>query len=374
MITLVNYAVSLYPDASWSANNFDLAYRQRLLNFSFGHWKTHSPLLKGYLALTLLRMGRKDDAKLVWDSVMDSAKTNEDQGTFWAQEDRSWLWYNDTIETHAFSLRTLMEMNPKDPRNDGLVQWLFLNKKLNHWKSTRATAEVLYSLARYLDATASLGTREVLAVDVGSQKTEFVFEPDKYTGRKNQMVITGDQVKPEVHSKITVSKSTPGFAFASAVWHFSTDVLPSEERGDFFQVSRQYFLRQNNGKEWVIKPLAEGQTVRVGDQIEVQLSLRTKHEAEYVHLRDPRGAGFEPENVHSGYKYDLGINWFEEVRDSGTNFFFSKLPVGEYTFRYRLRANMAGQFRVGPATVQSMYAPEFNAYSAGHQLKVEEAK
>jgi len=31
---------------------------------------------------------------------------------------------------------------------------------------------------------------------------------------------------------------------------------------------------------------------------------------------------------------------------------------------------MAGTFRVGPATVQSMYAPEFNAYSTGAILTV----
>jgi uncharacterized protein YfaS (alpha-2-macroglobulin family) len=31
---------------------------------------------------------------------------------------------------------------------------------------------------------------------------------------------------------------------------------------------------------------------------------------------------------------------------------------------------MAGTFRVGPATLQSMYAPEFTAYSAGNLLEV----
>ena len=31
---------------------------------------------------------------------------------------------------------------------------------------------------------------------------------------------------------------------------------------------------------------------------------------------------------------------------------------------------MGGVFRVGPATVQSMYAPEFAAYSAGALLRV----
>lgn len=374
MITMINYAVSQYPDASWSDGMFDTAYRTRLLNYSFKHWKMHSPLLKGYLALTLLRADRKADAKLVWDSVMDSSKSDDQLGTYWAQEDRSWLWYNDTIETHAFSLRTLMEMDPKDSRSEGLVQWLFLNKKLNHWKSTRATSEVIYSLAHYLDETATLGTREVINVDMGSQKTEFVFDPDKYTGKKNQIVVPGEKVIPGVHSKITVSKSTPGFAFASAVWHFSTEELPKESSGDFFNISRKYFKRENNGKEWVLKPLAEGETIRVGDQIEVQISIRLKHEAEYVHLRDPRAAGLEPENPVSGYKYDLGIYWFEETRDSGANFFFNRLPVGEYNFKYRLRANMAGNFRVGPATIQSMYAPEFNAYSAGHMMKVLEAQ
>ncbi len=30
-----------------------------------------------------------------------------------------------------------------------------------------------------------------------------------------------------------------------------------------------------------------------------------------------------------------------------------------------------GAFKVAPATLQSMYAPEFAAYSAGNQLSVE---
>src|SRR5262249_26586638 len=96
--------------------------------------------------------GRRPDAQLVFDSIMDSAKTDPDLGTYWAPEDRAWLWYNDVIESHAFALRALMELRPSDPRREGLVQWLFLNKKLNHWKSTRATAEVIYSLVHYLKA------------------------------------------------------------------------------------------------------------------------------------------------------------------------------------------------------------------------------
>jgi len=47
------------------------------------------------------------------------------------------------------------------------------------------------------------------------------------------------------------------------------------------------------------------------------------------------------------------------------------VAAGQYTFKYRLRANLAGVFKVGPAVLQSMYAPEFTAYSAGRLVGVE---
>jgi uncharacterized protein YfaS (alpha-2-macroglobulin family) len=369
-LTSLNYAASSYPDESYTNGALSPSDRKEILDFSFRHWKQHSPYLKGFLTLTLKRMGRPADAKLVWDSVMDSSKTNDEQGTFWAPEDRSWLWYNDTIETQAFALRTLSELKPDDARREGLVQWLLLNKKLNQWKSTRATAEVIYALAHYLKKEGAQGIREDATVTVGPQKVTFTFEPDRYTGKKNQVVIPGEKVDPKTMSTITVSKESQGFAFASAAWHFATDRLPAEERGDFFRVSRTTFKRMLEGKEWVLRPLVDGAAVEVGDQVEVHLSLRTKHAAEYVHLRDPRGAGFEPDSPASRYRWDLGISWYEEVRDSASNFFFEQLPAGEYTFKVRLRAATAGTFRVGPATVQSMYAPEFNAYSAGQVLVI----
>ena len=276
-----------------------------MLDFSFKHWKDHSPYLKGYLSLTLKRAARPKDADLVWASVMDSAKTTVDGGTSWAPEDRGWLWYNDTIETHAFALRTLMELAPADARSEGLVQWLFLNKKLNHWKSTRATSEVIYSVAWFLKKTGALGVRETITAEACGTKTTFTFEPDKYTGKKNQLVIAGDKLGPEC-ATVRATKGGKGMAFASATWHFSTEKMPEKGDGDLFAVERTYFKREKKGEEVVLKPLAEGATLAVGDEIEVQLSIRARHQAEYVHLRDPRPSGCEPVTLTSGYKWDLG--------------------------------------------------------------------
>jgi uncharacterized protein YfaS (alpha-2-macroglobulin family) len=373
MVTFLNYVLSSYPDESWTGGLFSDQDRRTMLDFSFHHWKEHSPLLKSYLALTLVRSEKNKEAELVFASVMDSAKSSRDEGVYWAPEDRAWLWYNDTIETHAFALRTLLEIDPADERRHGLVQWLFLNKKLNHWKSTRATAEVIYSLVQYLQREGTLGVWEAATVRLAGQTREFVFEPGTYSGHGSQIVLSRDEVAAAVEdgtTQIVVEKETPGFLFASATWHFSTERLPDEASGDLFSVRRRYFKRVSTEEGFVLEPIAEGAPMEVGDQVEVQLSIHAKSAAEYVHLRDPRGAGFEPESTSSGYKWDLGIYWYEEVRDTGTNYFFEHLPVGEYTLRSRLRATMAGTFRAAPATLQSMYAPEFTAYSAGSELEI----
>ncbi len=360
----MNYVATASPNSSLPADE-----RKRILDDSFAHWKGLSGYLKVLLALTLNRMERPADAKLLFDAVMDLAKTTEEEGTFFAPEKEAWLWYQDRIETHAFALLAMTEIAPDDPRRHGLVQWLFLNKQLNHWHSTKATAEVIYALAHYLEQEGQLGVRESATIRVAGQATTFTFEPDRYTGKHNQVVVPGEKLGGV--SSVVVEKESAPLMFASATWHFSTDQLPTEARGDLFGVTRRYFLRSGQGKEVTLTPLAEGAALKPGDEVEVQLTITSRSPAEYVHLRDPRAAGMEPDGAQSGYKWDWNSpGRYEETRDSGTNFFFDWLPAGEYVLKYRLRANMGGTFRVGPATLQSMYAPEFTAYSAGDTMTV----
>ncbi len=174
-----------------------------------------------------------------------------------------------------------------------------------------------------------------------------------------------------------VEKKTPGFLFASATWHFSTEDPPAAGSGGLFHVDRRYFLRtttgETKGEEKVLQPLAEGALLKPGDEVEVWLTISSRQPAEYVQLRDPRAAGLEPGTAGSGWRWEQGLSAYEETRDSATSFFFEALPAGEHTLKYRLRANLAGEFRVGPATLQSMYAPEFVAYSGAAVIRVGDA-
>src|SRR5262249_51738471 len=158
---------------------------------------------------------------------------------------------------------------------------------------------------------------EDATVRVGAHQTTMHFAPEHYSGAHNQLVVPGAAVQPD--AQVVVEKSGRGLGFATATWHFSTDQLPQQERDDFFGLSRRHFRRTPRGTQFVLTPLTDGMALRPGDQVEVQLTLRSKHPAEYVHLRDPRAAGLEPDSAASRFTWQQGLGYYEEVRDSGAN-------------------------------------------------------
>lgn len=313
-------------------------------------------------------MGRDADARLVWDSVLDRARTEVDLGTFWPAEDDDWLWYNDPIESQAAAIRTTMEISPESDKLDGMVQWLLLGKQQAHWKSTRATAEAIYALAGYLKAKGQLGGKQRISVTAGDRREVFDFAPEQLRPGKH-MVIPAAEVAASA-APVVVESHAPGLAFASATWHYATDALPAKARGDLIAVSREYFIVDKAGRGGKLVPLAEGAKLQLGDELDVRLTLRAKAPLDYVHVRDPRAAGCEPASNLSRHRFAGGLVWYEEIRDSGTNFFLEHLPRGEHVLHYRLRASMSGTFKVAPATAQPLYAPQHTTFSAGNELEI----
>jgi len=373
LVTYLGYLLTCYSEDHIKASGFSNADKKSFLEYSFNNWQKKSRLMKSYLSLTLARNGRLEDARLVFDSVLDRANNDPDLGISWTPEDRSWLWTRDTIEGHAFALRVMTELYPEDARTRGLVKWLLLNKKLNHWKSTRASAEAIYALAFYLDLNGELGQDQEVLVRAGDTERSFEFESRDISSGNQHWVIPGTEMNADFSDTITVKSATEGIAFASATWHFSTDQPPLEGQGDLLHVSREFYRRVNYGNEWKLIPLKIGDPVAIGDEVEVHLAISSRFPVEYIQLRDPRPAGFEPEESLSGYRWQMRLSYYEEIRDNGANFFFENLPDGQFTMKHRLRANMAGEFLVGPATMQSMYAPEFTAYSSGWKMVIKES-
>ena len=102
----------------------------------------------------------------------------------------------------------------------------------------------------------------------------------------------------------------------------------------------------------------------------VRLELRVDRDMEYVHLKDQRGSGTEPVNVLSGYRFQDGLAYYENTRDTASHFFIAYLPQGTYVFEYSSRIQLRGQYQSGMAEIQCMYAPEFNSHSESIAITV----
>ncbi len=366
-------AYAAYVVTSFSKDEFSEAARghkeaKKWVKFLHEHIHALTPFGKAYLAYTYYRLGDKKKANDVLDMALDGSKEDPIVGVYWAPEKYSWVWYNDTVEKHAFFLRTLQELRPKDKRIPGMVQWLLFNRKGNVWKSTKASSAAVYSLLDYLNKIGALSGKETFKISWGPVRDTVVVPPDEWLEEPLRWIKTGEDILPGMNEAV-IDKTGPGIAFASMTWIYSTDEIPEASAPGLLEMKRTFYRRVKEGDTYHLKPVASEEEVQVGDEVVVQLKITSKSAFEYMHLKDPKAAGFEAETLLSGWKYDP-LWFYEEPRDSLTNFFMDRVPHGEYMVQYTLRPTKPGTYRVGAAILQSMYAPEMTAHSAGFVIRV----
>ncbi len=326
------------------------------------------PLAKAYVAYAHYRLGNETRAQEVLDMALDGAREDPITGVYWTPEKYSWVWYSDTVEKHAFFLRALQDLRPEDERLPGLVKWLLFNRKGNVWKSTKASAAAVYALLDHMRLAGVLSGDEVFKARWAGKTYSAVVEADEWLDEPLRWEERGFDIGEDA-TRATIEKEGPGTAFASLTWIYSTDQLPEASGPGLLNLERKFYRRVRKDDGYHLKPIESGGEVAVGDEIEVQLKISSRSRFEYMHLKDLKASGFEAEELLSGWRRDP-ISFYEEPRHSLTNFFFGWIPHGEYILRYRLRPTKPGVYRIGAATLQSMYAPEMTAHSAGFVITV----
>jgi len=180
---------------------------------------------------------------------------------------------------------------------------------------------------------------------------------------------TRGEITPE-QSKITVTKVDDGVAWGSVHWQYLEDISKvTSHEGTPLKMTKELYLKKNTAKGPALERVT--QAIAVGDELVVRIVLRVDRDMEFVHLKDYRGSGTEPVNVLSQYKYQDGLGYYESTRDTASHFFIDYLPKGTYVFEYSIRVQLKGEYQTGTATIQCMYAPEFNSHSESLPIKVE---
>jgi hypothetical protein len=353
---------------------------QEMLNYFLGqarkHWlKTGVRQTQGHLAIALKRWGGEANlaaAKEIMNSMRERSVTNEEMGMFWRDLELSWWWYHAPIETQALMIEAFDEvLGDKDSVEECRV-WLLKQKQTQDWKTSKATADAIYALLlRGKDMLADSRLVEIslggvpVKPEVPREGTQPAVEAG--TGFFEKRFAVQD-IKPGL-GEITVKKVGEGVSWGSVHWQYLEDMTKvTAYEGTPLKLKKTLYTKTTTKKGQVLEAIKGA--LQVGDEMVVRIELRVDRDMEYVHLKDQRGSGTEPVNVISRYKYQDGLGYYETTRDTASHFYIDYLPKGVYVFEYSVRIQHRGEYQTGMASIQCLYAPEFNSHSESFNLVV----
>jgi len=320
---------------------------------------------QAHLAIALKRFGYRDSAEAIMASIREHSVTDEELGMFWRDTEHSWWWYRAPIETQAMMIEAFDEVCGDAQAVEDCRVWLLKQKQTQDWKTTKATADAIYGLL--LRGANLLASDALVEVALGGEWIE-PGQVEAGTGFYEERFIRSE-IQPEM-GQITVRKVDEGVSWGSVHWQYLEDmskVTPYE--GTPLQLVKTLYIKETTDQGQVLYPV-DG-PLAVGDELVVRIELRVDRDMEYVHMKDQRGSGTEPVNVLSRYRYQDGLGYYESTRDTASHFFMDYLPKGTYVFEYSTRVQHKGTYQTGIATIQCMYAPEFNSHSESFDLVVE---
>ena len=360
------YTLSAFPQ-NWAQITQAKPYLKRWADYAGEQARFMTALGQTYAAVIYHRLGDDIKANQYLDLVLSRMKQDKLAGAYFAPEAQSWVWYRDTITTQTATLRALTEIRPQAPQVDAMAQWLLFNRQVNEWNNSKAASQAVFTLLDVMKAKGALSLPVTYQVNWAGEEKRFAFEPMDWT-KDLQLVRTGRQISEKAKTA-TITKQGAMTDFASLSVLYQTPNVKASPKG-VINVTREYFTRFTQDGVQKLRPVQDLDEIKVGDEVEVHLTLTTDSAFEYVLLDDPKPAGFESEELTSGWEWDK-LSLYRETRDAATRFFINWVPAGKVTLSYVLRPTVSGKFRALPAQAQSMYAPEFGAHTGTELLTVD---
>jgi uncharacterized protein YfaS (alpha-2-macroglobulin family) len=300
-----------------------------------------------------------------------------------------WCWYGSEFEAHAYYLKLLAVTDPKSEKTSRLVKYLLNNRKhATYWNSTRDTALCIEAMADYIRASGEDKPEMVVEIRIDEElaKVEKITPLDIFSF-DNKLVVEGKNLSTGKH-KIEIRKTGQGPLYYNAYLSYFTLEDYIKKAGLEIKVERKYYKLKEVDKQVKVagsrgqaldqkvekyerQEIADLAILKSGDLVEIELTIQSKNDYEYLLFEDMKPAGFEPCEVRSGYNgNEMGA--YVEFRDERVCFFIRALTRGTHSVSYRMKAEIPGKFSALPTRGGAMYAPELKANSDEMKLKVED--
>ena len=349
------YVRSLFPDCDFTADARKVY--DRTVKYMKKNWGEAAGLSnKAYCAMTLYRSGERKTARAIMESVLQYS-ISSDNGIYWDNFNNGSDRGFGKVAVTATLLQAFGEVTDDTETIDGIRKWLLLQKQSTDWGNSSMAADAVYSILS--TGTEWIGEQTLPTITVNGETLD-CGTTDKYLGYFRK------QVEPR-DGKFELSIDRHGATAPAwgAVYHQYSAKMDEVKAAKTDDVSiEKQVCRLDGGKLDKKAVLAEG------DKVLVRFVIKNSRDLEFVTLNDERAACCEPADQLSGYHYADGVGYYLETKDSATRLFFNYLPKGTHIITYEVTVTSTGTYNLGVATIQSQYAPQITAHSAGGTIEV----
>ncbi len=371
------YVRSYYP------NNKMTKQQKEAYDFFYSNAKKYNKTYRtlysqAVLAMVFNRGGDKSLAREMTVRIREKALRSDEMGMYWRDNTSGWSWSERPIETQAMLIRTFAEVladwhavSSADNESTALMQqWLLKQKQTTNWNTDVATVNAIQALMLNLPTDSkkqnsshqSILTPSSISLSFGNHNltTDSTKHPIHVSQR-----LKGSEITPS-DGKLTIRKNDDGIAWGAMYWQYFENVekIPASSMG--VSVNRTFYKIEGDK----LSRLDSTTSIRVGDKIRVRIEITTDRNLEYLELKDPRCAALEPVSTRSGWHWNGGLSYYCAVTNAAQTLYIDRLNKGSYLVEYDLYVNNAGTFVTAPATIQSLYAPEFRALSPAKTIKI----
>ena len=362
------YARSFAPyDSVWLSK----PYVQNLMTLMTENLQKEKLTRQAEVALVLYRIGREKEAVDILETIRQQSVIDREKGMYWRKEYSGYYyrWYEAPIERQALLIEAFTEISPREDELTMMKQWLLMQKEGNSWSNTKATAEAVYALL--LGAPADLLRPAATVVTVGGEEITATEAARAEAGTGYLQRVWKSETMTPALADITVRTDGTHPTFGAAYWQYLEIPDKVETTGSGLSVRRTLYHQPAVGDGKTAAPVTADNPVRLGERITVKIVITSDRDLEYVQVKDPRAAAFEPVNIHEREGNQGGVWWVESPRDAANCFFFSRFPQGTIVLEYDVFAVQSGDFSAGATTVECMYAPEYRAQGDGARMAVQ---
>jgi len=347
---------------------------------------------KAMFAIACHKVGDTDKRDMLQRNIEQYLQQDDENQSAWLKLPNGgwwWCWYGSEMEAHAYYLKLLTLTEPKSQKASRLVKYLINNRRHStYWNSTRDTAYVIEAFADYIKAAGEDKPDMTVSIFVDGKKHKTVkINGENLFSFDNKLVLLGEKVTSGKHTIELKKEGTGPLYFNAYLTNFTLEDHITRA-GLEIKVNRKYYklikvdkkikVEGSRGQavdqkveKYERKELKNLDTLKSGDLVEIELTMESKNDYEYIMFEDMKASGFEPVDVRSGYGNNA-MGAYMELRDERVTFFVRKLARGKHSLSYRMRAEIPGKFSALPTRASAMYAPELKANSDEIKLKIED--